>query len=237
MTLLAAFDWSFVWERRDVFVDGLLETLRLSAVSIAGALVIGLAVGAARAHRVPIASQLAVLYVELIRNTPLLAQIFFIYYGLPQLGYDIAPFSAAWLSLMLWGGAFNTENFRAGFEAVPLRYREGALALGFGSIGTFLNVTFPIGGRIALPSSINTCVSILKNSAVLGPAIGFAELTNEAYRLESESFKALEIYTVLAVTYLAIVWALSAAIRGLEAHLRLPEERRRIRRQPLGEAA
>jgi polar amino acid transport system permease protein len=114
---------------------------------------------------------------------------------------------------------------------------KGALALGFGSIGTFLNVTFPIGGRIALPSSINTCVSILKNSAVLGPAIGFAELTNEAYRLESESFKALEIYTVLAVTYLAIVWALSAAIRGLEAHLRLPEERRRIRRQPLGEAA
>ena len=125
---------------------------------------------------------------------------------------------------MIWGGAFNTENFRAGFEAVPFRYREGALALGFGPLGTFLNVTLPVGGRIALPSSINTYVSVLKNSAVLGPAIGFAELTNEAYRLESSSFKALEIYTVLALVYLAIVWAISLLIRALEARLRLPEE-------------
>jgi polar amino acid transport system permease protein len=235
--LVAGFDWAFIRENQDVFFQGLQETLKLLAIAIAGALTIGIALGAARARRLPVASQLAAVYVELIRNTPLLAQIFFIYYGLPQLGYDIDAFTAAWLSLMLWGGAFNTENFRAGFEAVPLRYREGAFALGFGSIGTFFNVTLPIGGRIALPSSINTCVSILKNSAVLGPAIGFAELTSQAYTLESESFKALEIYTVLAVIYLVIVWGLSVAIRALEAHLRLPEERRGLRRQPLGEAA
>jgi His/Glu/Gln/Arg/opine family amino acid ABC transporter permease subunit len=237
VTLVAAFDWAFVRDNQDVFFQGLQETLTVSAIAIAGALAIGLFLGAARTYRTPFASQLAAVYVELIRNTPLLAQVFFLYFGLPQLGYDIEPFTAAWLSLMLWGGAFNTENFRAGFGAVPLRYREGAFALGFDSIGTFLNVTLPIGGRIALPSSINTCVSILKNSAVLGPAIGFAELTYEAYSLESSSFKALEIYTVLAVLYLAIVWAISAAIRALESHLRLPEERRGLRRQPLGEAA
>jgi polar amino acid transport system permease protein len=235
--LALEFDWSVVLDNRDEWIEGLKNTLKVSAIAIAGSFAIGVVLGAARAHRIPVLSQLAACYVELIRNTPLLAQIFFIYYGLPQLGYDIDAFTAAWLSLMLWGGAFNTENFRAGFEAVPLRYREGAFALGFGSIGTFFNVTLPIGGRIALPSSINTCVSILKNSAVLGPAIGFAELTSQAYTLESESFKALEIYTVLAVIYLVIVWGLSVAIRALEAHLRLPEERRGLRRQPLGEAA
>ena len=78
---------------------------------------------------------------------------------------------------------------------------------------------------------------MLKNSAVLGPAIGFAELTNEAYRLESSSFKALEIYTVLALVYLVIVWAISLLIRALEARLRLPEERRKARRPVLGEGA
>jgi polar amino acid transport system permease protein len=87
-------------------------------------------------------------------------------------------------------------------------------------------VTLPIGGRIALPSSINTYVSILKNTAILGPAIGFAELTNTAYNLESILFQPLEIYTVLALTYLAIVWALSIMIRLVEGHLRLPEEAR-----------
>jgi His/Glu/Gln/Arg/opine family amino acid ABC transporter permease subunit len=235
--VLATFDWEFVRDNREVFWAGLQETLKVSAIAVCGAFAIGLVLGAARARRIPVARQIAAVYVELIRNTPLLAQIFFIFFGLPQLGWQIEPFTAAWLSLMLWGGAFNTENFRAGFEAVPPRYEEGALALGFSSLGTFLNVTLPIGGRIALPSSINTYVSVLKNSAVLGPAIGFSELTNEAYRLESSSFKALEIYTVLALLYLAIVWVLSALIRLLEARLRLPDERRGARRPAVGEAA
>jgi polar amino acid transport system permease protein len=87
-------------------------------------------------------------------------------------------------------------------------------------------VTLPIGGRIALPSSINTYVSVLKNTAILGPAIGFAELTNTAYNLESILFQPLEIYTVLAVTYLAIVWTISIGIRLIESRLRLPEEAR-----------
>ena len=62
----------------------------------------------------------------MIRNTPILVQIFFLYYGLPQLGIRLEAFTVAWLSVMIWGGAFNTENFRAGFEAVPTRYREAA---------------------------------------------------------------------------------------------------------------
>jgi ABC-type amino acid transport system permease subunit len=170
-------------------------------------------------------SQLAAVYVEVIRNTPLLVQVFFVFFGLPNVGITLDAFDAAWIILVAWGGAFNTENFRAGFEAVPFRFREAGRALGFGRLGAFFNVTLPIGGRIAIPSSINTYVSVLKNTALLGPAIGFNELTNAAYNLESFLFQPLEIYTILALSYLAIVWLLSIGIRLLEARLRLPEER------------
>jgi polar amino acid transport system permease protein len=224
--LALEFDWSVVLDNREEWIEGLQNTLEVSAIAIAGAFAIGVVLGAARAHRVPVVSQLAAIYVEVIRNTPFLVQVFFIFFGLPQLDIRLEPFTAAWVSVMVWGGAFNIENFRAGFQAVPFRYREAGLALGFGRLATFVNVTLPIGGRIALPSSINTYVSILKNTAILGPAIGFAELTNTAYNLESILFQPLEIYTVLALTYLAVVWALSIVIRLVEGHLRLPEEAR-----------
>jgi polar amino acid transport system permease protein len=224
--LALEFDWGVVLDNREEWIEGLKNTLEVSAIAIAGSFVIGLILGAARAHRIPVISQLAAVYVEVIRNTPLLVQVFFIFFGLPQLDIRLEPFTAAWVSVLIWGGAFNTENFRAGFQAVPFRYREAGFALGFSRLATFFNVTLPIGGRIALPSSINTYVSVLKNTAILGPAIGFAELTNTAYNLESILFQPLEIYTVLALTYLVIVWTISIGIRMIESRLRLPEEAR-----------
>jgi His/Glu/Gln/Arg/opine family amino acid ABC transporter permease subunit len=224
--LALEFDWGVVLDNREEWIEGLKNTLKVSAIAIAGSFVVGLVLGAARAHRIPVISQLAACYVEVIRNTPLLVQVFFIFFGLPQLDIRLEPFTAAWVSVLIWGGAFNTENFRAGFQAVPFRYREAGFALGFSRLATFFNVTLPIGGRIALPSSINTYVSVLKNTAILGPAIGFAELTNTAYNLESILFQPLEIYTVLALTYLAIVWTISIGIRLIESRLRLPEEPR-----------
>ena len=239
MSLIASFEWSFIWENRGVFLDGLWETLKVSAIGVVGAFGVGVALGAARAHRVPVVSQLAAVYVEVIRNTPILVQVFFVYFGLsePPFNIRLTAFTAAWVTLVIWGGAFNTENFRAGFEAVPYRYREAGLALGFGRIKTFLNVTLPIGGRIALPSSINTSISVLKNSALIGPAISLPELTYQAYSLESVSFRATEIYFTLAAIYLVVVWILSALIRALEAWLALPEAKRvRTRQQRLREA-
>jgi polar amino acid transport system permease protein len=228
--MLASIDWQYIADHVPDLADGLVNTVKISVIAIAGALLIGVVLGAARAHRIPVVSQLAAGYVELIRNTPILVQIFLIFYGLPRLhffgllphGILLTPFEAAWMSVMVWGGAFNTENFRAGFEAVPQRYREAAHALGFGSLATFLNVTLPIGGRIALPSSINTYVSVLKNTSLL-TAIGYAELTNTAYSLASFSFKDVEMFFVLGITYLALVWTLSGLVRLLETHLALPE--------------
>ena len=227
MTLLASFDWQFIWDHLPDFWQGLKATLKVAGIGIAGSLAIGVVLGAARAHKVPVVSWLAAIYVEVIRNTPILVQIFFVAGALPHFpGHPIRldPFTIAWLSVMVWGGAYNTENFRAGFEAVPYRYREAGLALGFGRLATFFNVTLPIGARIALPSSINTYVSVLKNTSLL-TAIGFAELTNTAYSLESESFKPTEVYVALGVTYLLVVWTLSALVRVVEWRLAIPESR------------
>jgi His/Glu/Gln/Arg/opine family amino acid ABC transporter permease subunit len=224
MDVFAAFDWQYIWDHRQVLWDGLKVTLKLAAIGIAGSFFVGLALGAARAYRFPVISQLAGIYVELIRNTPILVQIFLIAYGLPRLTKTLQFdfFTVACLALIVWGGAFNTENFRAGFEAVPARYREAAYALGFSPFKTFLNVSLPIGGRIALPSSINTYISVFKNTALM-TAIALPELTHTALDLLGTDFRTWEMLSVLAVTYLVLVWGLSAAIRLLERRLALPE--------------
>jgi His/Glu/Gln/Arg/opine family amino acid ABC transporter permease subunit len=224
MQLAYTFEWSFIWENRGELVDGVVKTLEISAIAIGGAYAIGVVLGAARAYRIPVVSQLTGAYVEFIRNTPILVQLFFVFFGLPQLGLRIDQFTVAWLWVMIWGGAFNSENFRAGFEAVPHRYREAGLALGFGRLATFFHVTLPIGGRIALPSTINTSISVLKNTAIVGVAIGFAEVTYVAYNIQAVTFRVFEMFFVLGVVYLAIVWSLSALIRLVEARLALPEE-------------
>ena len=180
--------------------------------------------GAARAHRIPVVSQVTAVYVEIIRNTPILVQIFMLFFALPQVGIRLDAFTTAWLSVMLWGGAFNSENFRAGFEAVPERYREAGLALGFGRFATFLNVTLPIGGRISLPSSINTYISVVKNTSLMY-VIGYPELTTTAINIANLTLETLEALTVLGIVYLTLVWGLSASIRLLESRLALPEER------------
>ncbi len=217
--------WSYLTDNWEELLRGLRRTLQVSAIAIAGAFVVGLVLGAARAARVPVVSQLAAVYVEIIRNTPILVQIFFLYFALPQIGIRLDAFTVAWLAVTIWGGAFNTENFRAGFEAVPKRFHEAGLALGFSRLATFLNVTLPIGGRIALPSSINTYISVVKNTSLMY-VIAYPELTKTALEIQALTLQTVETFTVLAVTYLIIVWTMSASIRLLERHLALPEEAR-----------
>jgi polar amino acid transport system permease protein len=225
MLLAITYDlWAFVSENWEELLDGLVNTLKAAGVAIVGAFLIGALLGAARAHRIPVVSQLTAIYVEVIRNTPILVQIFLIFYALPQFGILLSQFTVAWLAVMIWGGAFNSENFRAGFEAVPYRYREAGYALGFSRRATFLNVTLPIGGRIALPSSINTYISVVKNTSLMY-VIGYPELTTTAQNISASTLETLEALTVLGIVYLALVWSLSAAVRLLETRLALPESR------------
>jgi His/Glu/Gln/Arg/opine family amino acid ABC transporter permease subunit len=224
MTLLATFDWAAIWDNPGVRAEALWRTVQVAAIGIVGATAIGIVLGAVRAHRIPVLSQLAAAYVEVIRNTPILVQIFLIFYGLPLLSPHLrfSGYVTAWLAVMIWGGAFNTENFRAGFEAVPYRYREAGLALGFSRLATYFRVTLPIGGRISLPSTINTHISVLKNTSFM-TAIGFQDLTGTSRSISASNFRDVEMLSTVAVVYLALVWGLSGAVRLLERRLRFEE--------------
>jgi polar amino acid transport system permease protein len=226
MTLLASFDWNAIWENRHALLEGLWRTIQVSVIGIAGATLIGIALGAVRAHRIPVLTQLSAAYVEVVRNTPILAQIFLLFYGLPLLSTHLrfTGYTTAWLAVTIWGGAFNTENFRAGFEAVPYRYREAGLALGFSRLATFYRVTLPIGGRIALPSTINTYVSVLKNTSLM-TAIGFQEITGTTRSISASNFRDVEMLSTAAVVYLVLVWSLSGGLRLLEGRLAFEELR------------
>jgi His/Glu/Gln/Arg/opine family amino acid ABC transporter permease subunit len=227
MSLPLAFDWGAIWDNRSALLHGLRLTIEVSVLGILASLLIGLVLGVCRAVRVPVVSQLAAVYVEIFRNTPILVQIFMIFYALPVLSphLRLTGFQTAWISVALWGGAFNTENFRAGFEAVPKRYLEAGLALGFGRLRTIAFVMFPIGGRIALPSTINTFVSVTKNTSLM-TAIAFAELTSVARSISASTFRDVEMLTTVGVVYLLLVWGLSGGMRLLERRLALPEDAR-----------
>lgn len=222
--LAYALDPGYVIGTLPDLLAGLRRTLEVSAIGVAGALAVGVLGGGARAARVPILSPVANVFVEFIRNTPLVVQIFFLYFAMPQVNVTLSAFTVGWLSLVLWGGAYNIENFRAGFEAVPRGYQEAASALGLTRLQAFRYVILPIGVRIALPSLTNTCISVLKNSSYL-VAISFPELTTTAVNIVSLSFRVFELFITIAVIYLALVWALAALMAGVERRLVLPGTR------------
>jgi ABC-type amino acid transport system permease subunit len=107
---------------------------------------------------------------------------------------------------------------------VPYRFREAGLALGFSRVATFFNITLPIGGRIALPSSINTYIAVVKNTALLY-VIAYEELTTTAFQIQALTLETVEAFTLIGIVYLTLVWSLSIGIRLLESHLALPEAR------------
>lgn len=192
--------------------NGFLTTLQISAIAMIGSVIVGIIGASILTLRVPVLRQLVYGYVEFIRGTPLLVQIFFLFFALPELGVTLNGYTVACVSLILWGGAYNVENFRAGFSAVDGKYHEGAQALGFSDIATFTNIALPIGLRLALPGLTNTLISVLKNSGLM-LGIGFMELTATTQKIAAESFKVIELFIFLGIVYLVLVLILSNGLR------------------------
>ena len=153
--------------------------------------------GAARAHRIPVVSQLTAVYVEVVRNTPILVQIFMIFFALPQFGITLDAFTVAWLSVMIWGGAFNSENFRAGFEAVPYRYREAGHALGFGRAGD-LPERDAADRRPDRAAVVDQHLHLRRQEHVADVRDRLPELTTTALNISDQTLETLEALTVLA---------------------------------------
>ncbi|MEY9194697.1 amino acid ABC transporter permease [Bradyrhizobium ottawaense] len=200
---------------------GLGNSLLISAIGIALGIGIGLVLGAIRYARIPITNIAIVGFVNAFRCTPLLVQIFLLFYALPDIGIRLTPFETSWLALALWGGAYQTEVFRAAFEAVPKGEVTAARALGLPAFQTFLDITLPIALRVAITGTTTTAITQFRSSSFM-IVVGYQELTYVANRIVSDTFKVFETFGIACLMYLLVCSILSALSRTFERRLAIP---------------
>jgi polar amino acid transport system permease protein len=156
---------------------------------------------------------------EIIRNTPILVQLFWVYYVIPlALGIRISAVAATLIGLSIYSSAFIAEVFRAGIQAVPVGQREAAQVLGMSGWQTFHRIVLPQAIRVVLPPLAANFVTLIKYSS-LGSVFSVPEITRQAVLLTASTFRPLEIFTFIAVVYFAVCWPLTLAIRIWEARL------------------
>ncbi len=215
------FDLTYLMAQWPALMRGLWLTVQVSLLSIVFSVIVGFFGAAIRVLQVPVLDKVVVAYVEFIRNTPLLAQLFFIFYGLPGIGIRLSLFWSGVLCLTVWAGAYQIENIRGGLETVGKGLREAAFSLGLSPWRCFRLVSAPMAIRVGLPSMLNTSISLLKNSSYL-QAIGLAELTYVAIDRISMDFRTIEMFAAICAIYLALVLMLSFLAGRLEYRLNAP---------------
>ncbi len=195
-----------VLARSGELVDGAINTLILSGEAIAAGVAIGLAAAVTRVYGPAWAGRLVKIYVEAFRNTPLLVQLFLIFFGLPYLGIRLSANVAAFLALSLNLGAYATEIIRAGLLAIPKTQIEAGLALGLSGLQTIRYVVLVPALRIIYPALTGQLTLTLLGSSIAS-AISATELTAVASKIESNTFRSLETFLVIAVMYIALTFA------------------------------
>ena len=215
------FNWPIVFTYLPQFAQGVLLGLGITVVSLAIGSVIGLvAAGVSQSSWRP--ARLAVRgYVEVMRNVPILLWAYLVFYGLPQLGIGFLDnLSSFVLALSLYGGAYLTEIFRAGLAAIPRRYGEAAMAIGLQRAQRLRLVTLPLMFRIVLPSLSNTFIGLFKDTAVAA-ALAVHEVTFVAQRVNQDTFRVIEAWTIAAIVYLVVGYLLAIGLRRVERRLQV----------------
>ena len=211
-------DFSGTFARSDLLLDGAIYTIVLSVVTVLLGLFVGIVGAAMRLSRSRILSGIAVAYVEIIRNTPFLVQIYIVYFGLPQLGIRISALVAAVLSLTLYAGAYITEIVRAGILTIPRGQIEAARTLGLGPWPTFRHVVMVPALSAIFPSLTSQFILIMLASSVVS-VISVPELTGIANDIQGETFRSLEAFLVVAAIYLMITAAFKALYALIDRQL------------------
>lgn len=213
------------------FLAGLLVTLRLSAVCIVLSVVIGIIGAWLQESRLKFVRVLVYWYIQFFRNTPPLVQLFFFYFGLGGLltsttstgGHVplVGNFTWAIVSLSFFAGAFNTEIFRSGVQAISGTTIEAAQSLGFSRLRTYLLIVFPLALRISLPALANNLVNLVKTTT-LAYAIAVPEMLYVTSQIWSDELNVPELMNVLLVCYVILAGALAYLMRRWERALHLP---------------
>ncbi len=198
---------------------GLGVTLQITIISLALAFGLGLTTALLRLSGAPLGRMTARVYLELVRNTPLLVQLFFIYFVLSPV-LDISAFTSAVLALSLFEGAYASEIFRAGILAIHRSQWEAAYSLGLGTWRTYRLVILPQAVRHILPPLTSQAVSLVKDSALVS-TIAIYDLTMQGQAIVAETFLVFEVWFTVAAVYLVITFALSAAVAAFERRIRI----------------
>ncbi|MCP4116405.1 MAG: amino acid ABC transporter permease [Desulfobacteraceae bacterium] len=198
-------------------LEGLGVTLKVSLFSLVLSSLFGLVAALCRLSNLLSLRALARLYLELVRNTPLLVQLFFIYFVLsPAMGFS--RFAAAVLTLGLFEGAYASEIIRAGITAIPQGQWEAAFSLGMGRYHTYRHIVLPQALRVMLPPLTSQMISLIKDSALVS-TIAVYDLTMKGQEIMAETYLVFEIWLAIAAIYLAVTLTLSMATRAMEKKL------------------
>ena len=199
-------------------VQGLMITFRITVVSMVLAFTFGLVAVLMRLSRSFSAHAVSRTYLELIRNTPLLIQLFFLYFVISPI-VGIGAYASAVLALSLFEGAYMSEIFRAGILAVPKGQWEAGLSSGLNTYELYRLVILPQAIRNILPPLTSQAISLIKDSALVS-TIAIYDLTMEGQAIVAETFLVFEIWFTVAAIYLAITISLSALVNVMEKHLK-----------------
>lgn len=212
-------NWQYVWQALPRFWDATLITLQLSFWGILLSLLVGISCAVITVYKVRWISPLVKGYIELSRNTPLLIQVFFLYFGLSKIGIKLDGFTCAVIGLSFLGGSYMSEAVRGGLEAVSRGQIESALSIGLSPYQAFRYVIFPQAFAIATPAIGANCLFLMKETSVVS-AIAIAELMFMAKEIIGMDYKTNEALFLLVVFYLLILLPMSALISYLERRTR-----------------
>lgn len=212
-------NWSYIISVIPRFIDAALITLQLSFWGILLSLIFGLLIAVVTAYQIKPFSQLARGYIELSRNTPLLIQLFFLYYGLPKLGIKWDGLTCGLIALVFLGTSYMAEALRAGLLAVPKGQIEAAKAIGLSRFQLFHYVVFPQAWAIAIPTIGANVLFLVKETSVIS-AVAVAELMFVTKDIIGMDYKTNEALFLLFASYLVILLPISLLARYVENKVR-----------------
>jgi polar amino acid transport system permease protein len=199
-------------------------TVLLSLIAFAGGGVVGLVVALSRTSENKTARALSMGFIQLFRGTPLLLQLFLVFFGAPVHGFHVNPWAAAAVALTLNGGAFLGEIWRGCIEAVPRGQWEAAEALNLSYRNKMRDVVLPQAAKIAVPPTVGYLVQIVKGTS-LASIIGFVELTRAGQIINNVTFQPMIVFSIVAALYFMLCWPLSLLAANMERRLAVSQTR------------
>ena len=212
-------NWEFIRANIPLYQEALVLTIRLAFFGILGALVLGLLISLIKYYKVPVLSQMCQVYIELSRNTPLLIQLYFLYFGLPKIGVILSSEMCAVVGLVFLGGSYMAESFRSGLEAISKTQYEVGLSIGLRPVQNFFYVIFPQALAVALPSLVANVIFLIKETSVFS-IVALADLMYVAKDLIGLYYETDEALLMLVLAYLIVLLPISLVARLIERRLR-----------------